>query len=159
MEFQQEEEHLDPTSEITIDIVKERAVKGVAILTGRTFILNLISLGATGLLTVFLNPSEFGIFFIVSAIVNFLAYFSDIGLAAALIQKKEKVSEKDLRTTFTVQQLLVLIILIIIFAATPLFSKILPFRPRRTASSLCVGFISSLFLSENHSFCALGKTT
>jgi len=87
------EESLDPTAEITLETVKERAVKGVVVLTGRTFLLNAISLIATGLLTVFLSPSEFGVFWIVSAIVNFLAYFSDVGLAAALIQKKEKLSD------------------------------------------------------------------
>ena len=74
-----------------LDAIKKRAVKGVAVLTGRTFLLSILSLVATGFLTVFLDPSEFGLFWIVSAIVNFLAYFSDIGLAAALIQKKEKV--------------------------------------------------------------------
>ena len=118
-----EDEHLDPTSEITLETVKTRAIKGVAVLTGRTFILSLISLVATGLLGAFLTESQFGVFFIVSAIVNFLAYFSDIGLAASLIQKKEKISEDDLKTTFTIQQGLVIILLIILFLLTPFFEK------------------------------------
>jgi O-antigen/teichoic acid export membrane protein len=113
------DEHLDPTSEISLEVVKERAVKGVAVLTGRTFFLSAISLIATGILTVFLQPSEFGVFWIVSAIVNFLAYFSDVGLAAALIQKKERVTRADLNTTFLVQQALVVLMLIILFALTP----------------------------------------
>jgi O-antigen/teichoic acid export membrane protein len=117
-------EHLDPTTELTLDLVKKRAVKGVAVLTGRTFILSAISLVATGFLTVFLSPSEFGVFWIVSAIVNFLAYFSDVGLAAALIQKKEGISNDDLKTTFTVQQFLVLTLLLILFLLTPLFQKL-----------------------------------
>jgi len=111
--------HLNATSEITLEIVKAKAIKGVAVLTGRTFLLSLLSLAATALLTVFLSPSEFGVFWIVSAIVNFLAYFSDVGLAAALIQKKEKVEEEELRTTFTIQQFLVIMLLIILFALTP----------------------------------------
>ena len=68
--MQETEEHLDPNAEITLDTVKSRAVKGVVVLTGRTFILSALSLVATGLLTVFLSPSEFGIFWIVSAIVK-----------------------------------------------------------------------------------------
>ncbi len=68
-----EQEHLDPTAEISLDAVKKRAVKGVAVLTGRTFLLSVLSLIAIGFLTVFLDPSEFGVFWIVSAIVNFLA--------------------------------------------------------------------------------------
>jgi len=107
------EGHLDPTTEITLEAVKERAVKGVTILISRTFFLQLLSLVAIGLLGAFLTEIEFGVFFIVSAIINFLRYFSDIGLAAALIQTKEKVEETDLRTTFTIQQGLVLILLIL----------------------------------------------
>jgi len=117
------EEHLDPTAEITLEVVKQRAVKGVAVLTGRTFLLSLLSLVATGFLGAFLSQSQFGVFFIVSAIVNFLAYFSDVGLAASLIQKKEKVSDSDLKTTFTVQQVLVLLLLLIMFLATPVFEN------------------------------------
>lgn len=119
-----QEEHLNPTDEIALETVKSRAVKGVVVLTGRTFFLSAISLVATALLTVFLEPSQFGVFWIVSAIVNFLAYFSDIGLAAALIQKKEAPQDADLKTTFTIQQGLVLLILAILFFATPVFAKI-----------------------------------
>lgn len=114
-----QQEHLDPTTEITLESIKERAVKGVAVLTGRTMFLSVISLVATGFLTVFLEPSEFGVFWAVSAVVNFLAYFSDVGLAAALIQKKSKVDDNDLKTTFTVQQIIVLSLLMILYFVTP----------------------------------------
>src|SRR3972149_6562115 len=103
--------HLDPSSEISLETVKKRAVRGVIVLTGRTFLLQALSFAAWFFLSVFLDATEIGVFFIVSAVVNFLRYFSDIGLAAALIQKKDKVEELDLRTTFTVQQILVLILL------------------------------------------------
>lgn len=117
------DEHLDPTLEITLEAVKERALKGVAILTGRTFFLQALSFASWIFLGVFLSPNEFGVFIIVSAIVNFLRYFSDIGLAAALIQKKEKISSSDLKTTFTVQQSLVLIILMVLYFATPFLEQ------------------------------------
>ncbi len=118
-----EGEHLDPTIEISLDAVKARAVKGVAVLTGRTFLLSVLSLIAIGFLTVFLDPSEFGVFWIVSAIVNFLAYFSDVGLAAALIQKKEKIIKADLNTTFLIQQILVITLLTLLFIVTPLLQN------------------------------------
>lgn len=124
MSEQPQSEHLDPTAEITLETVKSRAVKGVVVLTGRTFLLSIISLAATGFLAVFLEPAQFGVFFIVSAVVNFLAYFSDIGLAAALIQKKEKISDLDLKTTFTIQQVLVIALLLVLFFAGPFFSGI-----------------------------------
>ncbi len=140
------EEHLDPTSGITLEAVKSRAVKGVAVLTGRTFLLSLISLAATGFLTVFLEPSEFGIFWIVSAIVNFLAYFSDVGLAAALIQKKEKIVSADLNTTFFVQQVLVLGLLTLLVLATPIFQTYYSLTTGGKFLLYALGF--SLFLSS-----------
>lgn len=110
-----DQEHLDPTTEISLKTVKERSVRGVVVLTGRTFILQVIALVAQLFLFAYLGKYEFGVFAIVSAIINFLVYFSDIGLAAALIQKKEKPTETDLRTTFTVQQVLVVLLIILVF--------------------------------------------
>jgi len=115
------EEHIDPTSEISLETVKERSVRGVVVLTGRTFLLQVISLIAQLFLFAYLGKYEFGVFAIVSAIINFLVYFSDIGLAAALIQKKDKPTDSDLKTTFLVQQVLVLLIIGIVVALTPFF--------------------------------------
>lgn len=102
-------------SEIDLQSVKKRSLLGIITLSGRTFLLQIVALLATFMLTVFLDPKEYGVFFIVSAAVNFLVYFSDIGLAAALIQKKNKLGEKDLATTFTIQQSLVITITIVSF--------------------------------------------
>jgi len=101
--------------EINIEAIKKKSVTGILALTSRTFILQLIAFGATFLLTIYLTPSVFGIFFVVSAVISFLSYFSDIGLAAALIQKKEELTDDDLTTTFTIQQLLVLPIALIAY--------------------------------------------
>ncbi len=93
--------------ETNIESIKKKSVTGILALTSRTFLLQLIAFGATFLLTIYLTPAVFGIFFVVSAVISFLSYFSDIGLAAALIQKKEEITDDDLTTTFTIQQLLV----------------------------------------------------
>lgn len=115
--------HLDPTAEISLETVKERSVKGVVALTGRYFVLYAITLVSQGILGALLTTSQFGVFGIVSAIVNFLVYFSDIGLAAALIQKKEKIEENDLKTTFTIQQILVLTLLTLVFVFSSKIQK------------------------------------
>lgn len=112
-------ESFDNTLEITLETVKERAVKGVIVLTGRTFFLQILALAASVFLGIFLSPAEFGVFFVVSAVVNFLAYFSDVGLAAALIQTKSKVTESDLKTTFTIQQIIVVVLVAALFILTP----------------------------------------
>lgn len=56
---------------------------------------------------------EVGLFIAINGLVSILGYFSDIGFAASLIQKKEGVTLTDLRTTFTIQQILVVLILAI----------------------------------------------
>lgn len=91
-------------------VVKSRAVKGMATLTGGGLVLTLISGVGVLLLTTFLGPKEFGLYGLVGSIVVILGYFSDIGLAASLIQKKETPTVDDLRTTFTIQQGLVLLL-------------------------------------------------
>jgi len=97
-------------NELDIASIKKKSLSGIVALTSRTFLLQLIAFGATFLLTIFLSPAVFGVFYVVSAIISFLGYFSDIGLAAALIQKKEELSDEDLATTFSIQQLLVCVI-------------------------------------------------
>ncbi|MDO8487438.1 MAG: oligosaccharide flippase family protein [Candidatus Curtissbacteria bacterium] len=98
----------DPDFELDIELITKRAISGVVTFTLRTFFLQIFTFFATFILTILLEPSIFGIFFVVSALLNFLVYFSDIGLAAALIQKKEKPTEEDLATTFTIQQVIIL---------------------------------------------------
>src|SRR4030043_2167690 len=117
-----ENEHLEPSGEINLENVKKRSVRGVVVLTGRTFLLQIIALVAQLFLFAYLGKYEFGVFAIVSAIINFLVYFSDIGLAAALIQKKETPTETDLRTTFFVQQVLVVAIITVVVVLTPFFT-------------------------------------
>lgn len=117
------EEHMEPTAEINLETVKARSVRGVVVLTGRTFLLQIIALIAQLFLFAYLGKYEFGVFAIVSAIINFLVYFSDIGLAAALIQKKDKPTDTDLKTTFFVQQFLVLGIIAIVVILAPFFTQ------------------------------------
>lgn len=76
-----------------------------------------LGFGANLLLTILLSPTIFGIYFTVLAIIAILNYFSDIGLAASLIQKKE-ITDDDIKTTFTIQQTLVLTIVLIGFLAS-----------------------------------------
>lgn len=99
--------------ELDIATITNRSIRGVFALISRTFLIQLISQIVGFLLTYYLFPSEYGVYFIVSSVIVFLNYFSDIGLAAALIQKKEALTETDLRTTFTLQQVLVVTVVVI----------------------------------------------
>ena len=59
-------EHLDPTSEISLESIKQKAVRGVAVLTGRTIILTFVSFLSQTLLWAFIAPEEYGVFLLVS---------------------------------------------------------------------------------------------
>lgn len=76
-----------------------------------------LGLVANLVLTVLLSPAVFGIYITVLTLISFLNYFSDIGLAASLIQKKE-LHQNDIKTTFTVQQILILTLIFLGFLAT-----------------------------------------
>lgn len=99
--------------ELDIATITKRSIHGVMALVSRTFVIQIVSLVVSLFLYALLKESEIGIFYVVSASIAFLAYFSDIGLAAALIQKKEALTEEDLRTTFTIQQVLVVCLVVI----------------------------------------------
>ena len=69
------------------------------------FVANLI-------LTILLSPSIFGIYITILSLISFLNYFSDIGLAASIIQKKD-LNQNDIKTTFTIQQSLIIVLITI----------------------------------------------
>lgn len=104
-----------------IQHIKRKSVSGVISYAVRTLALYAIGLVATGLLGYYLNPEDFGIYAIVSAVIGLFTFISDIGLAAALVQKKEEPTIEDLRTTFTVQQFLAFVIVILIVVLTPVW--------------------------------------
>lgn len=92
--------------------IATKSVKGAFALVSRSFLIQILGIASSLILTVVLDPESFGIYFVVTSIIVFFNYFQDIGLAASLIQKKEEPTLSDLRTVFTVQQLLVLFLIV-----------------------------------------------
>ena len=86
--------------------LKRKAVRGVASFFFRTLVLQGIGFASAVLLSAYLNPEDFGVFGIVTQLTGLLIFFSDIGVAAALVQAKDTPSLTDYRTAFTLQQLL-----------------------------------------------------
>ena len=101
--------------EIDLQEIKNKTTKNVLFLSLRNIGIQSISVIGFFLLTILLGIGEVGLFAIVAESVSILGYFSDIGLAAALIQKKNEVTKEELQTTFTIQQILVAISLIAIY--------------------------------------------
>lgn len=144
--MQESVEISDSKPELTIEEVKGRTVKGVAILLGRNFILQPINLIALALFSALLETSQYGAYLLATAVIGFLTYFSDIGFAASLIQKKEKLTEEELRTVFTAQQILILLVITFAVLVTPLIKNI--YNLQDDAVYLLWALAFSLFLSS-----------
>jgi len=105
--------------DVDLTTVKARTVSGVVTLISRSFLLQFVATGGFLALSIFLGRPEIGLFIAVNDLVSILGYFSDIGLAASLIQKKDQVTITDLRTTFTIQQIIVLILISLSLSLSP----------------------------------------
>ncbi len=92
--------------ETELAIIKRRSLVGAISYFFRTLLLQGIGFISIVILSKFFSPEDFGIYGIVIQIIGILIFFSDIGLAASLIQKKAEPSKKDLQTVFAIQQLL-----------------------------------------------------
>jgi len=132
--------------EVPLEEVKARAVRGVVAIMGRGFFIQFVAQISQFFLLAFLSVEQMGVFWIVSAAVGFLVFFSDIGLAAALIQKKERPTKEDLRTTFTVQQVLIISLLVILYLLTPQLRNLYNLSSEGVILLYALGF--SLFLSS-----------
>jgi len=101
------------SEQITTQQIKQKSVAGAASYFMRTAILQVLGFVSVIILSAIFTPEEFGIYGIVIQIIGLLVFFSDIGLAAALVQKKDTPTRTDYVTAFTVQQLLAFLIVVI----------------------------------------------
>lgn len=132
--------------DFNLELVAKKSVKSVIALTSRTFFIQILAVFASFVLTIYLSPSDFGVFFIVSSFVVFLNYFADIGLAASLIQRKQEPTLVEYRNAFTVQQMLVFAIIIPAFLLSPQIAKF--FKVESQGIYLLYAFLISFLLSS-----------
>ena len=71
------------------------------------------------LLARLLSPSEFGLFAVVTFLLTFLVAFGDAGLAASLVRQSHEPVEEDYQAIFTVQQVLVVSVVVLFWLAAP----------------------------------------
>lgn len=126
--------------------LKKRTVTSTLSLFFQSGYAAFLGLAANLVVTILLSPQIFGIYITTLSFLSVLNYFSDIGLGASLIQKKE-ITDDDIKTTFTVQQLLIVGTITIGFLLTPFIMSFykLPREGQFLFWSLLAGFfISSL---------------
>lgn len=130
---------------IEIEQIKSKTAKNFLYLSLRNFGIQIITTLGFFILTIILGASEVGLFAIVAESIAILGYFSDIGLASALIQQKDNIETKDLRTTFTIQQLLVLFGLLIVAIIYPNIAHSKNYGDKEfwILMSLCFSFVAA----------------
>jgi len=132
--------------ELDIAAVTRRSIHGVFALVTRSLFIQIVTFVVNVMLTIFLTPAVFGVYFVVSSVIAFLQYFSDIGLAAALIQQKEAVTDEDLQTTFTIQQVLVVTAVIVALSLSSWFGSF--YHLQSNGVRLFQALIIAFFLSS-----------
>lgn len=132
--------------ELSVNTIAARAVKGIAALVSRQFIINLISLAASLIIYSILPKEDIGIYTVVIAMQRVISFFTDFGLGAALIQKKEQLTDSDLSTTFTLQSILTFAIFVLTLLLLPLLINF--FKLNASGSNLLLVLVFSIFLSS-----------
>lgn len=99
-----------------------RTIRSIVALMGRSIFLQLISFAAFFLLGIFLSPHALGVFIVVSALMKIFTLLTDVGLGAALIQKRDELTSADLSTAFVIQTTLVGLVVVTGYLLTPFVS-------------------------------------
>ncbi|MCS7093056.1 MAG: oligosaccharide flippase family protein [Patescibacteria group bacterium] len=99
-------------------------IKKKTIISGLSLFFNsgyaaILSFFANLILTIIVSPKIFGVYFTVLSIISIFNYFSDVGLAASLVQRKN-LNKKMVATVFTFQQLFVALLVSLGFLLTPI---------------------------------------
>ncbi|MBI5535072.1 MAG: oligosaccharide flippase family protein [Deltaproteobacteria bacterium] len=118
-----------PAETVNADVMKRRAVLGVIAMIARTVVLQFVVFGGTIVLARLLEKSDFGVFTTLQFVLTFFLFFGDAGLGAALVQKKEEPSQRELASVLVFQVIISLVVMAIVCVAASwmhLFWKDLP---------------------------------
>ena len=103
--------------------IKGKSLAGVGALFRRQIIIKSVFFLGNIVLARILAPEVFGIYDIVTFIVQFFSTFGDVGLGAALIRKKGELSVEEMSTTFWLQQILVWSVAVIVVGPAPILPR------------------------------------
>lgn len=109
--------------------LKKKSLAGMGALFVRQILVKVIFFIGSIVLARILAPQVFGIYAIVNFVVTFFSTFGDVGIGAALIQKKGELGREELSTTFWLQQMLVWLVVAVVVIAAPLALKVYPTLP------------------------------
>lgn len=123
-----------------------RSLHGIIALMSRQFVLQIISIIAFLIISSVLLPSDIGIFTAVIAMQRIVGFFTDFGLGAALIQKKDKLTQGDLKTSFTIQAGITLLIFVLVLLSADIISSY--FELSEQGKGLLIALVFVIFISS-----------
>jgi teichuronic acid exporter len=128
------------------EAIAAKSIKGIFALISRNFFLNFVSIISLLVISSTLPVSDIGIYTAVIAIQRIISFFIDAGFGAALIQKKETITQSEITTVFTLQAAVTLVIffIVLIFRTTIAQS----FGLDEDAQMLLLVLVFTLFLSS-----------
>jgi lipopolysaccharide exporter len=103
--------------------IAQRAVRGAFALGVRQILVHGLNITGGILLARLLTPMEFGFLAIVTFLLRFLITFGGSGLAANLIRQDEIPDDRDYQSIFSVQQLAVFTVVVLLWIASPLLIR------------------------------------
>lgn len=121
---------------------------------GRQLILQVLTFAGGILLARRLDPAEFGLYAIATFLVSAFALVGDFGLVPSLIQRRETITDRDLQVGFTLQQILISIVVAALFVGAPWLAALYPEAPPGTAW-LVRALAFSLYLTSLRSMSVL----
>lgn len=103
-----------------------KARKGIRVLQARQILLQGLQLVTGVALARLLEPADFGLYAISTFVVSQISSFSNFGLSAALIQQKDRVTDRQLRVGFTAQLALLGTLAFLGLCLTPFLGHVYP---------------------------------
>src|SRR5437870_1453757 len=93
----------DSAADIDLHALGDTVTRSIAALVSRTVALQLVILCGNIALLRLLNPRDFGIFAIVTAVLEMVVFFGNTGIGGALVRQTEEPSDVQLSSVFFFQ--------------------------------------------------------
>ncbi len=135
--------------------VNDQARRGIKFLLMRQLFLQIFTFSGGIVLARVLGPAQFGLFGIVSFLVGMFALLGDFGLTSSFIQRKDELTESDLQVGFTIQQILISLVVLALFVSAPTLALLYPKVSSLIMVSLVRVLAFGLFLASWRAISAL----
>ncbi|MFP5225103.1 MAG: oligosaccharide flippase family protein [Actinomycetota bacterium] len=115
-----------PTAHPELDSreVSRLAMRGVGVLMLRSLAQRGLQMAGNILLARWLAPTTFGLYAVISFLVGIAGFLSDLGVGASLVQRRERLTDSDLKAAFTLSLGLNAIAVAALWAISPLLVRI-----------------------------------